>query len=78
MLTPSATGLLSDDARSFVAADIKRWFRQKVCSITAVQSNMELFDLQFTEFIVVICRKDKSDFLSVETPCNIISWLHVY
>jgi hypothetical protein len=54
ILTPSATGLLSDGARSFVAADIKRWFRQKVCFITAVQSNTELFDLQFTEFIVVI------------------------
>lgn len=45
--------------------------------MTAVQSNTVLFDLQFTEFIVVICRKDKSDFLSVETPCNIISCLHV-
>jgi hypothetical protein len=77
ILTPLATGLLSDGARSFVAADIKRWFRQKVCFITAVQSNTKLFDLQFTEFIVVICRKDKSDFLSVETPCNIISCLHV-
>lgn len=42
-----------------------------------MQSDKELFDLQFTEFIGVICRKDKSDFLSVETPCNIISCLHV-
>jgi len=74
---PSATGLLTDGARSFVVADIKRRFRQKVCFITAVQSDTELFVLQFTEFIGVIYRKDKSDFLSVETPCNIISCLHV-
>jgi hypothetical protein len=41
-----------------------------------VQSNTEVFDLQFPEFTVVICLRDKSDFLSVKTPCNIISCLH--
>jgi hypothetical protein len=76
ILTPSATVCYQTVLVRLSLLILGVYFGKKLCFNSAVHSNTEVLDLQFPEFTVVICRKDKSDLLSVKTPGNIISCLH--